>query len=138
MKKFLWAGRKIKLKNLEIINELAKEFDIEMVSNLSHAELQEKIRNCYAVILPSYSEVCPNFILEAASFGKPFIVTEETGLKEIYSKGGTFVNPFDKKALKEAILELSKSEKYEQYKEELVSISVKRPWRTVALEFLSI
>ncbi|MFZ2763791.1 MAG: hypothetical protein WAX80_02010, partial [Minisyncoccia bacterium] len=78
---FLWAGRKIKLKNIESLEELSKEFEIEMVSGLSHGKLQEKIKNCYAVILPSFSEVCPNFILEAASFGKPFIMTAETGLK---------------------------------------------------------
>src|SRR3989344_4024229 len=80
-KTFLWAGRKIKLKNINLLEELSKEFDIEMVSGLSHGQLQEKIKNCYAVTLPSFSEVCPNFILEPISFNKPFIVTSETGLK---------------------------------------------------------
>jgi len=138
MKKFLWAGRKIKLKNINLLEELSREFDIEMVSGLSHAKLQEKIKNCYAVVLPSFSEVCPNFILEAVSFGKPFIMTRETGLKEIYNKGGIFIDPFDKKALRQAILEMLKADNYEQHKRELASIDSARPWRKVAEEFLSL
>ena len=47
MKKFLWAGRKIKLKNINLLEELSREFDIEMVSGLSHAKLQEKIKNFF-------------------------------------------------------------------------------------------
>lgn len=135
---FLWAGRKIKLKNIKLLKELSKEFAIEIVSGLPYLELQEKIKNCYAVILPSFSEVCPNFILEAVSYGKPFIMTRETGLKEIYNKGGSFIDPFDKKALKEAILEMLDTRKCEQYKNALVSMQSSRPWKTVAEEFLSI
>ena len=136
MKKFLWAGRKIKLKNLEIINELAKEFDIDMVSNLSHAELQEKIQECYAVILPSYSEVCPNFILEAIYQGKPFIMTRETGLREIHNKGGIFIDPFDKTALKQGILEMLDDRKYQRYKSEITPVH--HSWDQVAKEFLNL
>lgn len=134
---FLWAGRNIKLKNVEQLRELSVEFKIEIVSGLPRRELEEKIKNCYAVVLPSYSEVCPNFILEAVSFGKPFIMTEETGFKEVYNKGGIFINPFDKKALKQAILEMSDLSKYEQYKKDLSSFRP-RSWQEVAKEFLSL
>ncbi len=136
-KKFLWAGRKIKLKNIEVLHELPKEFDIEIVSNLQYSVLQEKIKNCYAVVLPSFSEVCPNFILEAVSYGKPFIMTEETGLKEIYNKGGIFINPFNKKALEEAILAMSDQNKYEKYKKEIVDSHISRSWQEVAEDFLN-
>ena len=140
MKTFLWAGRKIKLKNLELLKEVAREaqINLEMVSNIPHTELQEKIRNCYAVILPSYSECCPNFILEAVSLGNPFIVTEESGLREIYNKGGIFINPFDRKALKQGILEMLDESKYESFKKELEEIHKSRNWGEVAKEFLSL
>jgi glycosyltransferase involved in cell wall biosynthesis len=134
---FLWAGRKIKLKNTSLLKELSKEFKIEMVSGLSHDELQNKIKSCYAVVLPSMSEVCPNFILEAISYNKPFIMTEETGLKEIYNRGGIFINPFDKKALKEAILSMLDTVQYRQHQEALLSYEP-RSWRKVAEDFLSI
>jgi|SRR3989344_2199935 len=134
---FLWAGRTIKLKNISLLKELSKEFKIEIVSGLPHTELQDKIKKCYAVVLPSFSEVCPNFILEAISYGKPFIMTEETGLKEIYNRGGIFIKPFDKKALKEAILSMLDTAQYRQHQEALLSYE-SRPWRKVAEDFLSI
>ena len=121
-----------------MLQELSQEFDIEMISGITHSKLQEKIKNCYAVILPSFSEVCPNFILEAASYSKPFIMTEETGLKEIYNKGGIFVDPFDKKALKQAILDMSDHAKYEKYKDEITNVNASRSWSEVAKEFLNI
>ena len=135
---FLWAGRKVKLKNIDLLKELSEEFKIEIVFGLSHAQLQEKIKNCYAVVLPSFSEVCPNFILEAISFNKPFIVTSETGLKEICSIGGIFINPFDKKALKQAILEMLDIENYKRHKTGLESLSLSHSWQTLAKEFLSL
>ena len=132
---FLWAGRRIKLKNIDLLKELSKEFEIEIISELSHAQLQEKIKNCYAILLPSFSEVCPNFILEAISYNKPFIMTEETGLKEIYNKGGIFINPFDKKALGKAILEMLDVERYKKYKTELESLNLSHSWQELAKEF---
>ena len=145
MKKFIWAGRKIKLKNLDLLQEVARdvkqinpEFDLEIISKISHKDLQEKLKNCYAVILPSFSEVCPNFILEAISFGKPFIVTQESGLKEIYNKGGIFVDPFDKMPIKQAILDMLDDTKYEQYKREVDSTHASRSWSEVAQDFIKI
>ena len=135
---FLWAGRKIKLKNVDLLKELSKKFEIEIVSGLPHSQLQEKIKNCYAVVLPSFSEVCPNFILEAVSYDKPFIMTKETGLKEICDKGGIFVDPFDKKALKQAILDMLNIENYKRYKTELQSLSMSHSWQTLAKEFISL
>ncbi len=137
-KGFLWAGRRIKLKNVDMLEELAKEFNIDVVSNTPHIELQKKIKNCYAVLLPSFSEVCPNLIIESVSFGKPFIMTEETGIREIYERGGIFVNPFDKEAWKQAISLMSKPEQYEKYVEELRLYRKSRPWRELAKEFLNL
>lgn len=139
-KTFLWAGRKIKLKNLQLLQELKVEnpdLELKLVSNVSHSALQDKIKNCYAVILLSFSEVCPNFILEAISYGKPFIMTQETGMKEICNKGGIFVDPFDKNALKESMKDMLDGAKYKQYQKELGSLH-SRPWRQVAEEFLSL
>lgn len=134
---FLWAGRDIKLKNISLLKELSVEFQIETYYGLPHSVLQDKIKNCYAVILPSFSEVCPNFILEAISYGKPFIMTQETGMKEVYDKGGIFVDPFDKNALKESMKNMLDSAKYMRYQKELESLQP-HPWRQVAKEFLSL
>ncbi|MGB3921702.1 MAG: glycosyltransferase family 4 protein [Minisyncoccia bacterium] len=134
---FLWAGREIKLKNIQLLRELSAEFPIETYYELPHSVLQDKIKNCYAVILPSFSEVCPNFVLEAISYGKPFIMTRETGMKEVCKNGGIFVDPFDEDALKESIKNMLDSVKYMRYQKELKSLQP-RSWRQVAEEFLSL
>ena len=128
------------MKNLDLLEEVAKEaqVDLEVVSGLSYEKLQDKIKNSYAVVLPSFSEVCPNFVLEAISYNKPFIMTKETGLNELYNKGGIFIDPFDKKALKQAILSMSDPEQYSQHKKDLESLDVKHSWEDVANEFLSL
>lgn len=135
---FLWAGRKIKLKNLSLLDKATKWTELEIVSGLSHRKLQEKLKDSYAVIMPSFSEVCPNFVLEAISYGKPFIITRETGLQEIYDKGGIFVDPFNETELKDAILKMSDSVEYAKFKEELAVIATGRPWGEVTHEYLQI
>ena len=62
-------------------------------------------------------------------------MTEETGLKEIYNKGGIFINPFDKKALGKAILEMLDVERYKKYKTELESLNLSHSWQELAKEF---
>jgi len=96
-KNFIWAGRPLILKNVDMLesafNEAVKgnkDIKLEIYKNLPYQILQDKLRTCYAVILPSISEVSPNFILDALAFGKPFICTKETGFYEKLNDIGIF------------------------------------------------
>lgn len=142
---FLWAGRGSKIKNLEMlkkagveIQSLQKGFTLEILDQMPHDELMNRIKNCYAVVHPSLSDVCPNFIIEAISYNKPFIMTQETGLKEIYNKGGIFIDPFDKEELKGAILKLQNPQEYSRYRKELEETQISHSWKKIAEEFISI
>src|SRR3989339_689926 len=84
---FLFAGRKIKFKNLKLLEEVFENLKsagikvrLDVVDNLTYEELQEKIKNSYAVITTSVSDFAPNFIVESLSYNKPFILTKECGL----------------------------------------------------------
>lgn len=140
---FIAAGRENKIKNLEALKDAASKisdpsFKLEIIKNMPHSELMDKIRESYAVIQPSFSDVCPNFILEAASFCKPFIMTKETGLREIYDKGGIFVDPMNKAELISAIETMLNKEEYNRLTGELKSINVVRNWDQVADEYLKL
>ena len=81
-KNFLWYVRDIKLKNglllkeaFENVKQKSGEIILE-TGNLSHEKLFQKIKDCYAVILPSLSDIGPNYILDAIRFNKPFILTK--------------------------------------------------------------
>ncbi len=117
---FLWAGRPLFLKNTEALSrafacaqDVNPNITLEMYQNLSHEELMEKIKTCYAVIYPSLSEVSPNFVLEALSYGKPSIVTKETGYTNFLRDVALFVDPLDEKDITVKILALAEEKQYQ-------------------------
>jgi glycosyltransferase involved in cell wall biosynthesis len=142
-KVFLWAGRMIALKNLDRLNEafaLAKqtvpEIKLEVVTNLAPQELAAKIRLAYAVILPSLSDISPNFILEAASFGKPFIVTKETGLSPRVLACGLQVEPLEVSDIAAKIIILADDEEYLKRRRALAELHSERRMTEVASDYL--
>ena len=144
-KVFLWAGRQIKLKNLETLKKAFAEAErerpdikLKISEGISHEELAEKIKNCYAVILPSISDVAPNFVIDAISLNKPFILTKETGLYEKLKDIGIFIDPFDAEDIKEKILFLSEDGNYKEYKKMVSGFNFTHSWREIADEFLKI
>ena len=58
-----------------------------------YAELIEKIRACYAVAIPSISEVAPNSVIDAIRCGVPFILTKYSGYAEKYKDMGIIIDP---------------------------------------------
>lgn len=144
-KNFIFAGRLIKLKNLEILkdafNEAMKEdknIKLEIAENLPYEDLIKKIQESYAIILPSLSEIGPNFILEAISANKPFIMTKETGLYEKLKNIGVFVDPLNKEDIKNKILFLADERNYNLYKEKIAGFNFIHSWEEIADEFLEV
>jgi len=144
-KLFLCQARDTKIKNLEMLKEVARivksrhsEFNLEILAKMPHDKLLDRVKSSYAVMLPSLSEVCPNFILEAMSFNRPFIVTQETGLKEIYNKGGVFIDPLNLEDIVSSVEKMLDTEEYNRYVKELELFDLERPWGKVAEEFVSI
>ncbi|MBU4347925.1 hypothetical protein KJ671_00210 [Patescibacteria group bacterium] len=144
-KNFVFAGRLITLKNIDILkdafNEALKidsEIKLEIVSGLSCENLMKKIQSCYATILPSLSDVSPNFILDSIRINKPFILTEESGLYNKLKNIGIFVNPLDKIDIKNKILFLADQNNYDEYKKRIANFNFTHSWHKISEEFLSI
>jgi len=144
-KNFLFAGRKIKIKNTEVLTrafEKAKkerdDIELELINNLTHEQLLEKMRSCYAVILPSLSDIGPNFILDAMALNRPFILTEATGFYDDLKDVGMFINPKKEDDITEKILMMSQDDVYKKYKERVRSFNKINSWADVANDFLSI
>ncbi|OHA91126.1 MAG: hypothetical protein A2758_01455 [Candidatus Zambryskibacteria bacterium RIFCSPHIGHO2_01_FULL_49_18] len=122
---FLWAGRLIPEKNTEMLKRLG----IEIVTGELHEKVLERIKNCYAVVSLAFTDICPNFIIEGISSGKPFIMTKYTGLNELFPKSGIFVEPRNEEEIREAMRNLNKIQI-----EEIKSHS----WGEMAEEYLNI
>lgn len=143
-KNFLWYVRDIKLKNGLLLKEAfedAKKRNNEIIletGNLSHDKLFEKIKDCYAVILPSLSDIGPNYILDAIRFNKPFILTKYSDYYEKFKNIGIFVDPLDKKDIEEKILYLSNEKNYSEQEEKIKKYNVSHTWSDIANEFINI
>src|SRR3989344_438848 len=133
-KNFLWAGRVIPEKNPKML----EKFGVDVTTGKSHEEVLEKIRNSYVVVSLAFPDICPNFVIEGISFCKPFIMTRETGLNELMSKGGIFVNPCDEEEISRAFKAMLDEDTYNKYLEELNSLNLSHNWAKMAEEYLEI
>ncbi len=142
---FLWAGRPVKLKNLEKLKQAFIEaqknnpdLKLSIVQSMPYEKLLEVIKKSYAVILPSLTEISPNYILDALSCSKPFILTEETGFREKLSLFGLFVNPLDEADIKDKILFLADDKNYNEYRNKAMNFNYRHTWEEITEEFLNI
>lgn len=144
-KNYIFAGRSIRLKNLERLKsvfaqaqKIDPEIKLEIVSKASHETLMEKIKSCYAVILPSLSDVSPNLILDALRADKPFILTKETGFYDKLKDVGVFINPLDPNDMANKILFLADSKNYAEFKNKVSDLKFTHSWREIVDEFIKI
>ena len=79
-----------------------------------------KLAGARVAIIPSLTEINPNFILEALSLRKPCIVTKETGLSSNYLGLVETIDPLSVESIKQAI-EKMLDDKF--YNEQLVKVS---------------
>lgn len=144
-KKFLWAGRRIFLKNTDT---LRRAFDmvrgdhpdtsLELSEPVSHRELMEKIAHAYAVVIPSLSEVSPNLALEAIACGKPVVVTAETGIAEEIAEAALFVDPLDARDIAEKMKALLDPAEYARRAEAARTLPLVRTYDDIADDFIEV
>lgn len=143
-KNFIWSARSRKLKNGQLLKEAFTEATLVDKSLIlddgqySHDELLLKIKSAYALILPSVTDISPNFILEGIRYNKPFILTKETGLYEQLKDVGLFVDPLDSLDIKNKILLLSNRQEYEKYSQKVSQFNYIQTWDDIANKFLAI
>lgn len=143
-KNFIWAVRPLRLKNGRMLYRAfaeAKKADPELVlddGRYPYEEMLHRIRSCYAVILPSISDVSPNLILDAISYNKPFIVTVESGYTEKFKNIGLFIDPFNEKDITKKILTLADGAEYEKYKGKVARYVFSHSYTKIASEYLKL
>ena len=140
-KKYVWAGRDIPLKNVGLLKraflkakEICPDIELVLLSGVSHDAVLKENNSAYALVLPSYSDDSPNFLLEGISAGVPFISTEFNGLRERIEVFGLFVNPRDETALRDAIIEMSDSARREIYANAIAKFSLKHTYDDIVSE----
>lgn len=135
---FVAAGRAIRLKNMETLRSAFRTVqerhpDIALDERqLPPAEHLARIARCYAVIVPSLSEVNPNTLVDAIRFGKPFIATRDTGALARLGTIGVFVDTRDEASLERAIESLLDPRLYEETASRIRAFTYVRTWDDIA------
>ena len=144
VKNFLWHVRPIAMKNGERLHAAfararVKHPDITLEEGLiSKQELLERMKSCYAVVLPSITEISPNYILDALRFKKPFIMDKYSGFAGWLGPYGTLVDPLDRNDIVRALEALAEPAGYEEALQKAAAFSYVRTYEDVARDFLEL
>lgn len=133
-KDFMWSGRLIPEKNIPML----KKFSVDVVIGKSHEEVLKKLKDSYVAVSLAFTDICPNFIIEAISFNKPFITTRATGLNEIFPNGGIFVDSSDEREIKRAMEDMLDENTYNTHVAKLKESNLTHSWQEMAQEFVNL
>ncbi|MDZ4227325.1 MAG: glycosyltransferase family 4 protein, partial [Patescibacteria group bacterium] len=143
-KNFILYSRDIALKNIAAFTrafaEAKKEYpDIELeTGTLPHAELAERMRSCYAVVLPSISDITPNYIIDAIRCGKPFLLTKYSAYAQRFGEYGVIVDPLDEADMSRGIEKLADTGNYRRLRAKIATFNEVRTYDDIAAEFMAL
>lgn len=144
-KNFIFATRNIAYKNIEAFKSAFAaaqknnpDISLEIYHTLPHEELMEKIKTCYAVVMPSLGEISPHLILDALRCNKPFLLSKESGYAEKLKNVGVLVDPLDESDMTKKVLEISDDKTYFEACERVRSFDFVHSWGQIADELLLI
>lgn len=116
--------------------KLVPGIELDLRYDMPRHELLERLKTCYAVILVSLGDISPNFILEALSFGKPIIFTNENGLRDRIGDVVMYVDPLDETAITNAIVAMCYEDAHRMYQEKAMAFSFEHSYADIAQEIL--
>lgn len=142
-KNFLHYGRELALKNSPMLHRAFgrvkrshPEISLEEGS-VPQAELLTRIRKGYAVVLPSLSDVTPNYILDAIRCGTPFLLTKHSAYADRYKDFGVIVDPMSEESIVGGLERLLDPSEYARMRTAIASYTEVRTYEDIAREFLA-
>lgn len=107
----------------DLISELNLKKQVKLISKISPEEVRCLIAASRVVVLPSWSEVSPNTVLECIVLNKPILCTRETGYTDRFKDKILFFDPSQPVSLRESLDGLlQNSVAYEAYVENIKTI----------------
>ncbi len=139
----IWIGRDLVLKNKEtlrkVMSPILKKYpyiSYAEYTSLPHDVLIEKLSECRAVVIPSFSEVSPNIAIEALSVGTPVVLTDDCGLGTVLDQGVVWVDVMREEDLERGIVKVVENDSYADIKRAAESFHLSRTYMDVAQDFL--
>ena len=128
------GGRQRKIAEARIA-QLGLSKSVEFVDSPTDSQLIELYSRCLVLISVSLYEGFNLPVLEAQSFGRCVIASNNSGTKETAGKGGQLVDPNSTEEIAKALIELSEDEQRRQYYETLAKQNASQfDWKIAAVE----
>lgn len=121
----------------ELVKKLDLQARVQIEPGMIFSEAMERIKNCRAFILPSWTDISPNQVYEALAIGLPAIVTKENYLS-IRNQLPEMIDPNSIEDISAKLEMLADDAKYRVFAEAFKAISFKDTWDDVAREHLKI
>ncbi|HEY4526518.1 MAG TPA: glycosyltransferase family 4 protein [Candidatus Paceibacterota bacterium] len=143
-KNFMMYGRQIQLKNADAFRrafERARKHTYDIVleeGTVSHEELLEKLRTGYAAVLPSISDITPNYIIESICRGTPFLLTKYSAYAVRFKDLGVIVDPMSEDDMVRGIRDLLDKAVYTRLTKNIAAFTEVRTYDDIAREFLAL
>jgi len=114
-----------------LVDELGLRDRVTFVDNLPQDTLFTRIANTRLVVLPSWTDICPNFIFECTQMNIPFVVTEENFLP-FRDQIPNMINPRSVNDLADTLQRLTRDEDaYQKHVQAIESITFDFTWSDV-------
>ncbi len=122
---------------INLVKSQKLENKVMIQEALNKSFLNEEIKKAYFCILPSLSDINPNFVLQGLLCDCPVVLTKETGLKEQFPEL-LYADPLDEDSFVRAGLNLLDRNFYADYQKKISAIQYKYSWSDLAGDFLNI
>ncbi|MDO8552897.1 MAG: glycosyltransferase [bacterium] len=122
---------------LSLIEKLGLSSRVRVEPSIPFYAAMERIKNCRAFILPSWTDISPNQVYEALAIGLPAVVTKENYLS-IRNQLPEMIDPNSIEDIGSKLEMLADDAKYQSFAEKFRTISFKNTWDDVAREHLAV
>jgi len=94
------------------------------------------LRTGYAAVLPSISDITPNYIIESICRGTPFLLTKHSAYAERFKDLGVIVDPMSEDDMVRGIRELADPATYARLSKNIAAFTEVRTYDDIAREFI--
>ncbi len=133
-----WKNTDVLRRAFEIATQKAPDAVLDIRYDVPHEETLSALASCYCAILVSLGDISPNFVSEALSYGKPVILTRETGLAGRLGESVLYVDPLDEDSIADAIVQMCNDIIHKTFVERVRNFTFERSYEDVAKEFISV
>ncbi len=122
---------------VRLTEELGLQRRVSIEPSMRLNDALERVKNCRAFILPSWTDISPNQVYEALAIGLPAVVTKENYLS-IRDRLPEMIDPASVSDVASKLEMLADDRRYKRFSESFASIKFARDWDDVVREHTAV